>query len=750
MKRILEADHTYKAVFEASPDAIIIVDNTGKILLVNNQAEDLFGYTKKEIIGQGIELLIPDRFKKIHTSERKNYSAHPVPRKMGEDLELFGKKKDRSEFPVEISLSPVDLPGKLFAAAVRDVSKRKEIEKKLLDSELRYRATLDNMLEGIRIFDFNFRYLYVNDACVKQSKHSKEELLGKTLMEIYEGIEETEIFKTLQQCMNERISKHPDIKFTFPDKSTGWFELSIQPVPEGIFVLSIDITKRKKAEEKIKSSEQILAQSQKVAQTGSWEWDIVANEIYWSEELYNIYGLKPDEFEANYEGFLHYTHPDDREMVHDTVQQAFTTHKYFNFYYRIIRPDGTIRILNGQGNVVADENGRPIKMLGIGADVTEKKKAEETIASQKKFFEAILKNIPVDIAVFDSSHHSLFINHHAIGDADTRQWMIGKNDFENYYNNGTDDTLVENRKKLFDEAVQTRTDMEWVEEHKTKQGATNYILRNLHPFFENGLLQYLIGYGIDITTQKKTELQLKEAICSAQNAYKDLEQFSYMISHDLQEPLRMVRGFLNLLQLETSDQLNDSAKEYVHFALDGAERMKNMIKDLLQFSRVGTNKEDFEEVNINEIMQYVKQVLKENIDDTGADILIKDLPKVTGIKTLLNQLFINLVSNALKYHGDEKPEIEIGSKEETDKWVFYVKDNGIGIETKFFDAIFAIFQRLHAGNKYPGTGIGLAICKKIVEKHGGNIWVESETHKGSTFFFTIPKKIIYEQENPIG
>ncbi len=236
----------------------------------------------------------------------------------------------------------------------------------------------------------------------------------------------------------------------------------------------------------------------------------------------------------------------------------------------------------------------------------------------------------------------------------------------------------------------------------------------------------------------KASLQKNTAELTASNT--ELERFAYVASHDLQEPLRMVSSFLNLLEEEFAEDLNETAREYIHFAVDGARRMKILVNDLLQYSRVGANKEEFTATDLNETMDYVTRVLDEDIKKNQAVITVKILPVITANKTLISQLFMNLVSNALKYHSDKEPEIEIGYNEEQDKYILYVKDNGIGINPRFFDKIFIIFQRLHNKEEYSGTGIGLAICKKIAEAHKGKIWVESGVGKGSTFYFSIPKK----------
>jgi light-regulated signal transduction histidine kinase (bacteriophytochrome) len=203
----------------------------------------------------------------------------------------------------------------------------------------------------------------------------------------------------------------------------------------------------------------------------------------------------------------------------------------------------------------------------------------------------------------------------------------------------------------------------------------------------------------------------------------------------------MVSSFLSLLEKRIDDRLTDTTREYMNFAVDGAKRMKLLISDLLHYSRVGTNKEQFTTIDLNEMLVYITQLLKEDIDKNQAVITIHPLPVMTANKTLINELFVNLLSNALKYRSEKDPVIDIGYTEESDYYNFYVKDNGLGIEADYFDKIFVIFQRLHGKTEYPGTGIGLALCRKIVETHKGKIWVESKLGEGSCFCFSIPKVI---------
>jgi PAS domain S-box-containing protein len=273
---------------------------------------------------------------------------------------------------------------------------------------------------------------------------------------------------------------------------------------------------------------------------------------------------------------------------------------------------------------------------------------------------------------------------------------------------------------------------------------------------------------VDITDRRRYEQQLQQLNGDLQRLNSDLEKravelstsnaelerFAYIASHDLQEPLRMVTSFLQLLEKKYSGQLDEKADQYIHYAVDGAERMKGLILDLLEYSRVGTGKAGFDWVDCGKVMAEVGEVFRERVAAAGAHLEIGPLPQVWGDRMQLVQLFQNLVSNALKYAGDDPPVIRIVAEERPACWEFSVADNGIGIDPPFFEKIFIIFQRLHNKNEYSGTGIGLAICKKIVERHGGRIWVESgrgrnggdtgigegSRNGGSIFFFTINKK----------
>lgn len=242
---------------------------------------------------------------------------------------------------------------------------------------------------------------------------------------------------------------------------------------------------------------------------------------------------------------------------------------------------------------------------------------------------------------------------------------------------------------------------------------------------------------------KKNQMVLKESLIQLEEKNEELEKFAYIASHDLKEPLRMVRNFMELLQKKYSESLDEKAQKYIHFAVDGAQRMTCLIDDLLNYSRVGRLHTEVSRIDLNELIKEITSDYYPDIEEGSAVITASDLPVIEAVEVSARMLFQNLISNALKYRdGNRPPKISISYEDLQTHWKFCVEDNGIGIEGDYLEKIFDIFKRLHTNTEYSGTGIGLAICKKIVEQHGGKIWVESVAGEGSCFYFTIEKTFL--------
>ena len=246
---------------------------------------------------------------------------------------------------------------------------------------------------------------------------------------------------------------------------------------------------------------------------------------------------------------------------------------------------------------------------------------------------------------------------------------------------------------------------------------------------------------VELAERRLAEEKLERTLIDLERSNKELEQFAYVASHDLQEPLRKVGSFTELLQRRYKDQMGPDADRYIDYIVDGAKRMSMLINDLLTFSRIGTHAEQFAKTNFNIVLERTLDDLQYRIRESGAKITSDDLPVLMADEMQIGLVFQNLLSNAIKFRRDEPSRVHVSARHEKVVWIFSVSDNGIGIEPDYFDRIFVMFQRLHAKSEYKGTGIGLAICKKIVERHGGRIWVESSFGKGSTFYFTIPEDL---------
>ena len=269
-----------------------------------------------------------------------------------------------------------------------------------------------------------------------------------------------------------------------------------------------------------------------------------------------------------------------------------------------------------------------------------------------------------------------------------------------------------------------------------KQARIKWVMETVVPIYYRRK-RATLGSLIDVTERKQMEERLKQMTDEMQRSNTELEQFAYVISHDLQEPLRMVSSYTQLLSKRYKKKLDADADEFIAYAVDGAKRMQTLLHDLLEYSRVGTRGQPFSMVNCEHIVEQAMANLKIAIEECGASVSYDVLPTIIGDEGQLVRLFQNLIGNAIKFRGEEAPQVHISALRRNNIVTFSVKDNGIGIDPEHSQNIFEIFRRLHTSEEYPGTGMGLAICKKIVERHGGHISVQSQPGQGSTFYFSV-------------
>ena len=500
-----------------------------------------------------------------------------------------------------------------------------------------------------------------------------------------------------------------------------------------------DITERKTVDEKLTESMFALMEAQRISHIGSWflnisETNEIPGQIVWSKEMYKIHGVSMDSFTPTVESLINLIHPDDRLLMQNWIYACITGKKSGELEFRIILPDGAIRIISGRGELICDAQNKPHSIRGTAQDITERKKSEEEMLRHSSILEATSDF--VGIATPDQ--RIVFLNKAgriALGIGEKEDLSQGI--ISDFFPAWANEIIL---KEGVPAAINTG---KWIGEttFRTRAGVEIPVSQvAIAHKNANGQLQYLSTIARDITLQKEAKQKLKKFAAELQASNIELERFAYVASHDLQEPLRMVTSFLGLLKKKYNEQLDDTGRSYLRFAVDGAGRMRSLIQDLLLFSKVDNHDEMMQLVDCNELMDEVQHDLLSSITESEAILRVNPLPGISGYKSQLKQVLQNLVSNAIKYRSEKPPLIEISCEEKENHWQFCIKDNGMGIDPKFFDKIFVIFQRLHNKDKFSGTGIGLAVAKKIAERHGGIIWVESESGKGSSFYFTIGKK----------
>jgi PAS domain S-box-containing protein len=434
-----------------------------------------------------------------------------------------------------------------------------------------------------------------------------------------------------------------------------------------------------------------------------------------------------------------------RRNIAKQIYEAVFTGEQVQSEIELPLPDDTVNYYSLRYKPAYDENGNLIGAFVTISDITHKKETERIMGEERMLLRTLIDNLPLNVYTKDLNSKKTLANRtdYEYAGFTREEEILGKDDLELFSEESARNTIAEDR-HIF---TTGKSIIGKEEHHIRKDGSDIWFLISKIPLKNaEDEITGLLGISYNITRRKEAEKSLRESEekyrtlaeeLAASN--KELEQFAYVASHDLQEPLRMVSSFLQLLQKKYNDQLDSTALQYITYAVDGADRMKQLIMDLLEYSRVGTNEDKRVKVEMTEVVNHVLETFTAKIAESNAVINVKGMPTIKVNKTQITQLVQNLVGNALKYTTSPAPEVEIGCEEKADEWQFWVKDNGIGIERKFYDKVFVIFQRLHNKNEFSGTGIGLAICKKIVERHGGNIWIDSTPGNGSTFFFSIKK-----------
>jgi PAS domain S-box-containing protein len=614
-----------------------------------------------------------------------------------------------------------------------------EIKRKQKEEELN--LFFETAPENLVIANQKGYFVKVNSSLCNLLGYTKEELISQPFMSFLHPDD----LKKTQQVYNDINSEnqHPQ-NFTNRYRTKkgdykwiSWSSSESFGPDRLVFAFGRDVTETIELQQTVENAT-------KLAKLGGWEINQLTGENYWSPMTKIIHEV-PKEFVPNLDEAINFYHPNFQEKVNDAVEKAIQYGESFDLEAIIITPKGNEKWIRAIGNAEM-RDGKCVRLYGSFQDINDRKVAEIRL-------ENLSNNIP-----------GVIFQYHLKPDGSDLMAFVSKRSTEIF--GYSPEECIQNNQLVW-KGIEEGGDLPQLQDAimKSADSLSNWHAnwRYHHP---DGKIYWHEGYGsparkpdgtitwdsiiVDITDKKKAEEEVQLANLALEKHARDLEisnaeleQFAYVASHDLQEPLRMVSGFLTQLEKKYGDQLDEKANQYIDFAVDGAKRMRQIILDLLDYSKIGKTEQEITEVDLNEVINEVCLLQRKQIEELGANIDFKDLPKIYSHPSPLVQIFSNLISNSLKYRNPEiPPKIIVRAKELKGEWKFSVKDNGIGIEEEYFDKIFNIFQRLHNKDEYSGTGMGLAIVKKIIENLGGRIWVSSEEGKGSTFYFSIPKKSI--------
>ena len=629
--------------------------------------------------------------------------------------------------------------------------RKEEAQKELKKSESRFRALFENSPDHIFMVDQKMKIQYINHVAPGLKK---EDVVGANLLDFQskEGRKVVEkavasVFKTGKPTTYEHEARLPG--------GSRFYSSSVAPVNEGSKVVSAafisrDDTSRKIANKQIedlklqleKKVEQLnLALS--VGKIGVWDWDLKDNLIYWDNGMFKVYDMDRADFHNRYEDFEKRVHPEDRKFVEGEVQRSIDQNKMFDVEFRVIHRDKSIHYVTGRGKVTYNDEGLPIRMTGTNMDITELKSNQVAVENITR---AIYKsNLVIE---FDLEGNILFANEAQLKLLGySREELIGKHHSllvdENYSQSAE-------YKKFWSELAGGKF-LGGEFKRFTKNGSRVWIRGNYNPIIDgNGEPYKVLKIAHEITAVKEAEEQLKsfneqlEILVSNRTAElrainAELESFTYTVSHDLRAPIRAIDGFANILRKKFEGRMDNKEAHYLKNILEGSAKMGTLIDDLLAFSRVGRIEQRMSLFSLEQLFQQIFQDLTLGQDKSRVDFTLDTLPDVKGDREMLKLALSNLVGNALKYSSTrERSIIQVACKKAKDHYELSIADNGVGFEMEYQNKIFEIFQRLHSEDEFEGTGVGLAIVKKIIDRHGGKIWATSELDKGTTFYFTLP------------
>jgi PAS domain S-box-containing protein len=618
-----------------------------------------------------------------------------------------------------------------------DITVRKKAEEALKESEHLYRTVFDNSQDGFQLIEllydengkpYDHKFLRVNRAYEKIIGVKAKDVTGKTARYISPNCE-SYWFEIPDRVAKTGKSEHVELYNRDINKTLDCYYFPYSKNVVG--TLFKDITERKKTEEKLRVaslySRSLLEASLDPLVTISSDGKITdINKATESVTGFPRQQLIGSDFSD------YFTDP---EKAREGYQKVFTQGFVRDYPLAIRHKSGKITDVLYNATVYRNEVGEVQGVFAAARDVTERKRAEKQLRAASLYTRSLIE-ASIDPLVTISVKGKITDVNKATEDVTgfSRKELIGS-DFWDYF------TEPEKARAGYQKVFTEGLVKDYPLAIKHKSGRITDVLYNASLYRNSeGEIQGVFAAARDITVRKEMENEIKQTVEKLKQSNAELEQFAYVASHDLQEPLRMVASYVQLLEQRYKGKIDPEADEFIAYAVDGANRMRGLIDDLLTYSRVSRLGKPFESTDLESTLDVVLKNLQASIAESGAVVTHDKLLMVMADGGQLVQLFQNLIGNAIKFHGEEPPRVHVSAQVKENEYLFSVHDNGIGIAPEYFDRLFKIFQRLHTREEYPGSGIGLAICKKIVERHGGRIWIESQVGKGSTISFTLSKK----------
>ncbi len=789
IENLSESNELNRAILDASSHLIISTDCQGIVTQFNSASEELLGYTAEEVVGKQTPAL-------WHDKEEVAKRAEEISKELGENIppgfEVFTIKprnieperrqwtfirKDKTTFPVQLTITCIRNENKKvigYLGVAEDITQRKLSESLLAASEEKFRVMYENSPDGYLIMELDkARITDCNHMAEKMLNGTKEQILGLTPDQL------SPEFQPDGRSSNERVQENIKIILKNGFYRFDWTHKKITgelfPCDVNISLINYEdrkvllvgwrnMEKQKKAEKELQDSKSFLKlifdNSPSILFVKDKEFRVVeANSLFLS-----MYPKSQQDKIIGYTTIESYNEDEAKEFLKND-KRAFDE-GYSAVTETLITPDGTKRTLYTQKVRFEDGKNTPF-ILGISTDITEYE-AELLLLQQmhniisdinidftdriQKILEEGCKYFQLPLGIIseisDSNYKLLYTSNNQILKPGEELYL------EDMYSNITyehNDTFYSENLRAPESSNNNSL------KSSTYIGAK--IIVNEIPFgtiifsdvkkrkkkFSNreiAMLKHIAQWiGFEITKQNDV-LEKNKLINKLSDSNEELERFAFVCSHDLQEPLRMIRSFSEKLQIHMGEYFNndEKGKKYFHFITNGAEQAQDLIQDILTYSSIDNDTHPMEEVHPQELIDVIKNNLHLSLKERGGRITYDELPMLYGNKTQFFQLFQNLINNGIKYQElDSTPHVHVSIKDSGEYWQFAVKDNGIGIEKHHLTKIFDVFQRLNRKSQYPGTGIGLSICKKVVQRHGGKIWVESKKNIGSTFYFTILK-----------